>query len=222
MKTIYCISGLGADERAFSRLRIPNFRLVYLPWLMPLEKESIEQYARRMSAGITEENPVLMGLSFGGMVSIEIAKLIPVDKVILISSISQSTGLPVWLKRSGKLNLNKLFPMRSFKILEPLQNIFLGVTEPDEKEMVRDYRKNSPVEYNNWAINEVLNWTNEWQPANLFHIHGDNDKTFPVKNVSPTHIVKGGGHFMIMNKAAEVSVFINEVLNGVSKNAVGI
>ena len=212
MKTIYCISGLGADERAFSRLDIPGHTMVYLPWLMPFKDETIEAYAKRMSVGITTEKPILMGLSFGGMMSIEMAKFIEVEKVILISSISQASGLPVWLKRSGKFNLNKLFPMRSFRILEPIQNIFLGITDPAEKQMVRYYRKNSPTAYNNWAINEVLHWRNSWQPPVLFHIHGDNDHTFPIKYVSPTHIVKGGGHFMIMNKAAEVSAFINSII----------
>ena len=212
MKTIYCISGLGADERAFSRLDIPGHKMVYLPWLMPLKDETIEAYAKRMSVGITTEKPILMGLSFGGMMSIEMAKFIEVEKVILISSISQASGLPIWLKRSGMFNLNKLFPMRSFRILEPIQNIFLGITDPAEKQMVRDYRKNSPTAYNNWAINEVLHWRNTWHPPVLFHIHGDNDHTFPIKYVSPTHIVKGGGHFMIMNKASEVSAFINSII----------
>ena len=84
--------------------------------------------------------------------------------------------------------------------------------DKDEIEMVRNYRKNVPEIYTNWAINEVLNWKNNWQPPAIFHIHGDNDKMFPIKNVSPTHIIKGGGHFMIMNKAAEVSDCINAVI----------
>ena len=212
MKTIYCISGLGADERAFSKLKIKGHNLVSLPWLLPVKKETIEQYAKRMSVGITEQNPVLMGLSFGGMVCIEIAKLLTVDKIILISSIKSSGELPMWMVRAGKLKLNKFFSMQSYKILEPIQNRFLGITESAEIEMVRNYRKNVPVVYTNWAVNEVLNWRNNWQPPVLFHIHGDNDKMFPIKKVSPTHIVKGGGHFMIMSKAAEVSNYINEIV----------
>jgi len=212
MKTIYFISGLGADERAFSRLNIPGYLLIHLPWVMPLKNETIQGYARRMMKGISVENPILMGLSFGGMMSIEIAKLIKVEKVFLISSISTAKDLPPFLKYCGKFKLNKLFSMRSFKIFDPIQNFFLGVTGEDEKQMVRNYRKNSPVEYNNWAINEVVNWRNAWQPATLYHIHGDNDKTFPIKYVSPNYIVKSGGHFMIMNKAAEVSEYINKAL----------
>ena len=212
MKNIYCISGLGADERAFERLQINGHKIVSIPWLMPENNETIAQYAKRMSAGITDENPVLMGLSFGGMMSIEMAKLLGAQKVILISSIKSASELPVWLKLSGKLRLNKMLPMRSFKVMEPIQNIFLGAVGEDEKAMARSYRKNAPQQYTDWAINEVLHWRNTWQPASLFHIHGDNDRMFPIKYVSPTHVVKGGGHFMIMNKAAEVSAAINGIM----------
>lgn len=101
--------------------------------------------------------------------------------------------------------------MRSYKILEPIQNKFLGIQNKNEITMVRNNRKNAPEVYTNWAINEVLNWKNNWQPSVIFHIHSDNDKMFPIKNTSPTHIIKGGGHFMIMNKADAVSKCINAI-----------
>ena len=213
MKIIYCISGLGADEGAFSRLKITGYQLVYLPWLLPEKKESIRDYALRMSVGIKEDNPIIMGLSFGGMMAIEIAKLLPVAKIILISSIKTTDELPNWMKRIASLNLNKIFPMRSRKILEPVQNRFLGITNNSEEIiMVRNYRKNAPIIYTTWAINEVVNWRNDFMHPSIFHIHGDNDKMFPIKNLLPSYIVKGGGHFMIMNKAEEVSAYVNSIL----------
>src|SRR5690349_17938311 len=140
MKTIYCISGLAADERAFSCLKFEGYKVVCLPWLTPLPNESIRAYATRMSKAITTEDPILIGLSFGGMMAIEISKLIAVEKVILISSIKSRRELPGWMKAAGLLGLNKIFPMKSYKITEPLQNRFIGVTTPDEKEMVNHYR----------------------------------------------------------------------------------
>lgn len=213
MKNIYCISGLGADEGAFSRLKIEGYQLVYLPWLLPQKKESIRDYAQRMSEGIKEDNPIIMGLSFGGMMAIEIAKLLPVAKIILISSIRTAEELPRWMKRIALLNLNKIFPMRSRKIFEPVQNRFLGITNNSEEiMMVRNYRKNAPIIYTTWAINEVVNWRNDFLHPSIFHIHGDNDKMFPIKNLSPSYIVNGGGHFMIMNKAEEISAYVNSIL----------
>src|SRR6187402_1248228 len=108
MKTIYCISGLGADERAFSRLKVEGYRIRCLPWLTPEPGESINAYATRMRAEIIEENPILCGLSFGGMMSIEISKQIPVEKLILISSIKSVKELPRWMKTCGFLRLNRL------------------------------------------------------------------------------------------------------------------
>lgn len=212
MKTIYCISGLGADERAFSRLLVDGYTLTCLPWLTPLPQETIEQYAARMSKGITAENPILMGLSFGGMICIEIAKLMPVEKVILISSIKSVKELPRWMRAAGILRLNRIFPMRSYKITEPVQNLFIGVTTPDDLEMVRNYRKNAPQEYIDWAIDQILKWRNDWQPPAIFQVHGDTDRIFPIKKLLPTHVIKGGGHFMIMNKAAEVNSALKLIL----------
>ncbi|MEP7107793.1 MAG: alpha/beta hydrolase [Ferruginibacter sp.] len=212
MKTIYCISGLGADERAFSRLKLEGYEISCLPWLIPLPNETIKDYAIRMSKGITDEKPVLMGLSFGGMMCIEISKLLPVEKLILISSIKSGRELPRWMKLAGILRLNKIFPMRSFKITEPLQNRFIGISAPEEIEMVRSYRRNAPQPYMDWAINEVLKWRNDWHPPTLYHVHGDADRIFPINNLAPTHIIKDGGHFMIINKAAEVNAALEDIV----------
>ena len=84
MKKIYCISGLGSDEKIFARIKVDGYQLVHIPWLKPEKDEPIEVYAKRMSKYIKDEKPVLMGLSFGGMMAIEITKLLPVDKLILI------------------------------------------------------------------------------------------------------------------------------------------
>lgn len=212
MRTIYCISGLAADERAFAGLQTEGYRLTFLPWILPHPDEPIADYASRMKQGIGEANPILMGLSFGGMMCIEIARLITVEKLILISSISTRAELPWWMKAAGVMRLQRIFPLRSSSLTEPIQNRFIGVTNRRDLEMVREYRRNAPQAYVDWAIDRVLSWQNQWRPGNLFHIHGDADRMFPIKNVSPTHVIRDGGHLMIMNKATEVSAALKEIL----------
>jgi pimeloyl-ACP methyl ester carboxylesterase len=212
MKKIYCISGLGADERAFSRLHVDGYELVHLPWLLPIPNETIQEYAGRMSKNIVDENPVLMGLSFGGIMSIEIARQLPVEKVILISSVKSSKEIPAWMKLAGRLKLNKLMPMRSYKILEPIQNYNLGATTREEKEMARVFRENVSPVYLSWAINQVLNWKNDWQPASLYHIHGDADKLFPIKKIKANLVINNAGHLMVMNRSKEVNQFLSAIL----------
>lgn len=213
MKTIYCISGLGADERAFSKLHINGYRLKVIPWLLPLPGETIKEYANRMRVEIKEEKPVLIGLSFGGMICTEIAKQIPVKKLIIISSVKSSNELPLWMKIVAKLRLNKIVPLKSSRITRPFQNAMLGVSTKEEKFLVGEYRKNVDISYTNWAVHEAINWKNDQAHPEIFHIHGDNDRMFPIKNIRPTFVIKNAGHFMIMNRAAEISNCINSILN---------
>lgn len=212
METIYCISGLGADERAFSKLVVEAYELKVIPWLAPSPDETLPAYAKRMRAEITEENPILMGLSFGGMVCTEIAKQIPVKKIILISSIKSAKELPLWMKTVAKLKLNKIVPMKSTKLTQPFQNRMLGVETEEEKTLVATLRREVDLPYTNWAVNQAINWKNNWMHPEIYHIHGDNDNMFPIKNIKATYVIKNAGHFMIMNRAEEVSSCINAIL----------
>ncbi len=212
MKTIYCVSGLGADERAFSNLRIEGYQLKVIQWLIPTRNETLYHYAKRMRAEIDTDNPILMGLSFGGMMCIEIAKQIPVEKIIIISSIKSSLELPTWMKTVAWLKLNKILPVGSSKLTEPIQNRFLGISTAEEKNIVAISRKNANKAYVTWAVKQAINWKNDWHHPEIYHIHGDNDKMFPINKLKPTYTLKDAGHFMIMNRAAEVSECINDIL----------
>jgi pimeloyl-ACP methyl ester carboxylesterase len=212
MKKIYCISGLGADHRVFHNLKIDNVHLEYLQWLTPVKKESIEDYALRMSFQVLEKDPVLMGVSFGGMMAIEIAKIKAVHKIILISSIKSYAELPGWMKVTGKLKLNLLMPPRSPQWMSPIADNYLGVTSGEEKILAKNFREIISPDYLHWAVDKVINWQNTDRPAPIFHIHGTHDKTFPIKNIRPTYAIQNGGHFMVMNKADEISAIIKELL----------
>ena len=92
---IYCISGLGADKRVFDHLNIINHDLKYLEWIDPFPNESIETYARRLSKGIDQDHPfILLGVSFGGIIAIEIAKITTPIHTIQISSVDNHHVLP--------------------------------------------------------------------------------------------------------------------------------
>jgi pimeloyl-ACP methyl ester carboxylesterase len=213
MQNIYCISGLGADEKVFSNLQLPGYNIVFLPWLIPTLNESIEGYAKKMLASIHEPNPILMGLSFGGMMCVEIAKLMPVKHIVIISSIKTNIELPLWMKVCGKLRLNKIIPIKQYKLLQPVQNKRLGVTTSQEKSLANYYRSNINQQYLKWAVQQILNWQNKIIPTYITHIHGDKDKMFGIKNIQASMVIKNGGHFMIMNKANEISKAIVNALN---------
>lgn len=211
-KPIYCISGLGADEKIFTNLHIKGFEIKYIPWIRPHKKEKIDKYAGRMAEHIKEEDAVLLGVSFGGMMGIEIAKQRHLQKLIIVSSIKSRDEMPRWLKAAGKLKLDKILPTRLHRYTEKIDNNRLGVSTREEKEMVRHYRKNADLVFVDWAISQIVNWKNAWHPESIIHINGDNDKIFPIKKLKPTYIVKDGTHMMIYNRAHEISeLIINEI-----------
>ncbi len=210
---IYCIAGLGADRKIFAKLDIKGYELEFLEWTKPFTNESLQEYTYRLASIIDDDAPIILGVSFGGMVAIEIAKKIPVSKLILISSVKVTAELPLWMRVCGKLNLNKYLPSKSYHFGESIRNYRLGIATKEEKELVGAYRKNADLEQVKWSIHEILNWKNNWYPKTTVHIHGELDKIFPIKNIKPTHIIKGGTHMMILNKAQEISRIINDILS---------
>ncbi|MEJ0082498.1 MAG: hypothetical protein WDM78_16440 [Puia sp.] len=73
---LYFISGLGADKRIFQNLVLPEvFKIYYIDWVTVSENESMESYCRRLSSQINTLEPFsLVGLSFGGVIAIEMSK----------------------------------------------------------------------------------------------------------------------------------------------------
>jgi len=213
MKHIYCISGFGADERVFGKVDFGENDVHFIQWKIPDKHETIESYASRMRKEISHSDPVLIGLSFGGMMAIEIAKLVTVEKIILVSSVCCRKELPFYMKLTSALHLNRLIPMKPYPILEPIENYNLGVEDEEQKQLLREYRQNLNLQYSNWAIDRVVNWQNKWIPPNFIHIHGTKDRIFPIANIiNPDYIIKNAGHLLLMNNAEEVNEIFQKEL----------
>ena len=217
MRTVYCISGLGADHRIFSKLDVPGIDFRPLPWLSPGRKENIGTYATRMREQVEEDRPVLLGVSFGGMMAIEIARAMPDATVILVSSVATRSQLPFWMRLGGYLHIERLAPAATIKqgtVLAPFEDHMLGVESEEEAELCRDFRRHIDPGYLNWAIGVILRWRNKWRPRNFYHIHGGRDRIFPLRRVRPTHVIGDGGHLMIYNRAVQISRLLGDILEG--------
>jgi pimeloyl-ACP methyl ester carboxylesterase len=217
MRTVYCISGLGADHRIFTRLDVRGIDFAPLAWLTPVKDERIGTYAARMREKIREDRPVLLGVSFGGMMAIEIAKDIPAATVILVSSIRGRSQLPLGMKLGSLLHIDRLSPAGTIKrgaILNRFENYMLGVESEEEAALCLEYRRHIDRGYLNWAIRTILHWQNEWRPPDFYHIHGARDRIFPLRMAEPTHVIGDGGHLMIYNRAEEISRLLKGILAG--------
>lgn len=213
--TIYFLSGLGANYSAFKYLSFPPaVQTVFIDWLKPEKNESIKSYAKRIAAKINTAEPfILVGLSFGGMLATEVIEFVQPQKTILISSAARRQELPLYYRLAGTLGINKLFPAAVIKKGNRLINWVMGVSAVKDKDLVSEILKASDPVFSKWAINEIVNWKRTTAPENIVRIHGDKDKVLPIINFIPHHLINAGGHFMIANRAAEISAILKAELN---------
>lgn len=210
----YFISGLGADRRAFYKIKLPaDYQVVHLEWIAPLPNESFSNYAKRFAEPINpNEDFILVGLSFGGMLAIELAKLLSPKKLIIISSVSSYNELPWYFRKAGKLGLHRILSPAVYK-QATLLNRFMGAGDKEMKAIVYSYVNNIEPAFIRWSLNVILNWDHVRRLSNLVHIHGSDDHLLPCKYVKADYVVKNGGHLMVMNKAREVNAILNEILS---------
>ncbi|MEM6633243.1 MAG: alpha/beta hydrolase [Bacteroidota bacterium] len=207
---IYGIPGLGTDTRVFSRLQ--KICPLGIEWLEPFPKEKLSDYAVRMAEYITQPNPTLIGVSFGGILAQEIAQLIPVRKIILISSIKAAEELPQRLQLMRTLPLYQL-SRGSWRIRTlPYWGKLFGIHDPKELLLIQDmFRKHSDT-YRMWAIKELVNWRPPSPTTSLIHIHGTSDRVFPIQRIQDCIRIRNGDHFMVYRRAREVEEILETCL----------
>lgn len=195
--------GLAASSTIFENIQLSEdqFEMFFLEWFLPNEKEEIEQYALRMTQKIKHENPVLIGVSFGGVLVQEMAKIIQTNKVIIISSVKTNKEFPSRFKIARNTKAYKLIPTQLLADIEKLVKYAFGDNIVAKRlKLYEKYLSVRDKHYLDWAIETILCWKQKEINENVIHIHGDEDEVFPIKHIRKCIVVKGGTHIMILNK----------------------
>lgn len=195
--------GLAASTAIFERIHLPEteFESHLLEWELPEDKETLVHYAQRMAKKVQEDDVILVGVSFGGILVQEMKPFIKTRKVIIISSVKSNLEMPRRMKFAKATKAYKILPTQLFENLEWLAKFTFGssflkqrFTLYEKFLAVRDKR------YLDWAIENVLCWKRTVVDPEIIHIHGDADEVFPIKNIKKCISVKGGTHIMILTK----------------------
>ena len=199
---VYFMPGMAASPKIFEHIKLPEsqFKIHYLEWIIPLEKESISDYALRLSKNIKHENIVLLGVSFGGVLVQEINKHIRVRKLIIVSSVKSITELPKRMVITKMTKAYRLIPTQLVGNIEVFAKYAFGASATKRLELYMKYLSVNDSKYLSWAIENMICWDQVNYNPNLVHIHGDNDSVFPIKNITNCITIKGGTHIMIINK----------------------
>lgn len=207
------LSGLGADERVFINLKVNHLNLYFVKWIEPLPNETISSYAKRLCLQIEETCPLLIGLSFGGIMAVEISKIIDTEQIILLSSAKTKYEIPFIYRLAGKLHLNRYVPISMLKTANIFSYWLFNVKSKEEKDLFKQILKDTDPIFLKWAIDKIVNWENTIIPQQLTHIHGTKDKILPMYFIKHKIVIQGGGHLMVLNKANEVNRAIAKCLS---------
>lgn len=204
--TIYGISGLGADERVFKFLSISQ-KIEPIRWIKPNPMESISDYASRLSAQIIDKDFMLIGVSFGGLIAVEITKFLKPKLTILVSSAEKTKDLRIVYRWIGKVGLMKWIPSFFFK---PPNKIMFWLFGALNKKLLSEILNDTDLKFSKWALIQLCSWDNHKEIPGLIKIHGSKDKLIPPGNSENVITIEDGAHFMIVDKAKEIINIIEE------------
>ncbi|GAA0748333.1 MULTISPECIES: alpha/beta hydrolase [Flavobacteriaceae] len=199
---VYFMPGMAANPSIFEYIKLPEdqFEMHWLEWVLPLDNETLEGYAKRMVKKIEHKNIVLLGVSFGGILVQEMSKFIDCKKVIVVSSVKSKHELPKRMKVAKFTKAYKLLPTQLMSNVELLAKYALGNTVKKRVELYKKYLSVNDKKYLDWAIEQVITWKQEKPHPNAIYIHGNKDMVFNHSCSGDCIVIEGGTHIMIINK----------------------
>ena len=213
---VYFMPGLAASSSIFERIALPvdGFEIILLEWELPLNNESLSEYAERISKKVTHKNPVLIGVSFGGILVQEMAEFLEVRKTIIISSVKSNLEFPTTFKVAKTTKAYKLLPTSLVLNIENLAKFSFGDKIKQRLELYKKFLSVRDKKYLDWAIEKIILWDRTEIVKDVIHIHGDADEVFPIKNIQKCIVVKGGTHIMILSKFKWFNVNLPKIILG--------
>ena len=138
--SIFTLPGLGFDSRIFSKIDFGDAEVHHMEWMEPLSiNEPVGTYAGRLAASLktSGQGIILVGHSFGGIMAQEIARHVPVNKIILVSSVKSRSELPAWFRAVEILGAHRIFYKKPILSSFPVWATLGGYTSPEERALFR-------------------------------------------------------------------------------------
>ena len=212
--SVYFMPGLAANASIFERISLPadQFDTYFMEWEIPLDNETLSEYAQRISKKVTHENPVLVGVSFGGILVQEMAQFLNPSKIIIISSVKSNLEFPTAFKLAKQTKAYKLIPTSLIENVYNLAKFTFGEKVIKRLKLYQMFLTVRDKKYLDWSIEKIILWDRKKADPNVVHIHGDADEVFPIKYIQNCIVVKGGTHIMILIKYKWINVNLPKII----------
>lgn len=110
----------------------------------------------------------------------------------------------------GKTRFINLIPIRLFDISRSIASFLFGTKQ---KELLNAILDDTGLKFTKWAVQQLCTWQNEQHLENCLKINGTKDKLIPFSKRGDVKLIEGGEHFMIVDRADEISYLINETVS---------
>jgi len=199
MSRLILLPGLGADERLCQpqlnlteRVEVPN-------WIAPHRNEPLTTYAKRFAAHLDTTQPFfLAGISFGGMIALELAKHLNPTAVCLIASCRSPKGVRPIFRLAGK-SLLWLPPsvIGAGRHVPGAAHWIFGTQTPEQDNLLNTVLMDMDLTFVRWGMRALLAWPGvDRLDCPIRHIHGSADRLLPICKVEPDIAVEGAGHLV--------------------------
>ncbi len=188
---------MGADHRLFDGIALPGHDVARANWIPHRDGESLSTYAARFAEhyGIGTAD-VLIGVSMGGIIAGAIAQKVPPQRLILVSSCSDIRQLSPLIAA-----LSPIGPISPFEVARLLPRGLM----PAHRKLALAMFEDQDMAFIRWACGAVMGWTGVSRLPGTLTIHGTADRVFPIRRQPQVDVtIQGGGHLMVMDRAAEV------------------
>jgi len=108
--------------------------------------------------------------------------------------------------------MHKLIPISLMKSASLMKRLFTAETA-EQKAYLRMAIREVDTSFIRWALDAIVKWKGKVTDTEYVHIHGTKDAILPMRYTRPTHIIKGGGHLMILTRNEEINEIITEFVN---------
>ena len=210
---VYLMPGMAANSKIFEDIRLPEIYQIHkLDWIIPKKNETLKFYAKRICKKIDQPDPILIGVSFGGILIQEVSKYLNYKKIVIISSIKTNEELPISMKMAKKTKIHKILPFKWINNIDKLALFAFGDGIKKKVKLFQKYLSYKDPNYLKWAMDCIVNWEQKEIIKEIIHIHGKKDNVFPVKNLSGRVYLIEGNHAIIITRANQINKLLIELL----------
>ena len=213
------LPGLGGDHRLFDPQRAAFPELVTPDWIAPEKKESLVDYAARFAKLIDPGCPCFIGgVSFGGVVALEVASQLATRECYLIGSVRSPVEIPRRLHIVRSATNLIMIP----KWLSPWALTCGGRWLSPTARGALHQLKDTDEHFLKWAAHAIL----KWKPSagagrvRVVQIHGDLDRVFPIVHISADKTIAGAGHLVSLTHSKEVNEYLRQRMSAAPQSGV--